>query len=422
MRKKPAGVVKAGAVKKKTAASMKKVSQKNQTKGPSKKATAGEAAANTNADEPTSPFLKLSVEIRNMIYGYVLGHRLVHITQVDIPNEPIDPEKGEPEEDDPKHPHTYPYKIGHIVCTQRFTEDDAYHEGIVGCPKVPLTDDPDLHVAGYGPRHEWCWLSNFVEEVGTELFRKMSTGGSLKLDLSLLFVNRQIHGEAFNVLWTSNRFCFRSATMFGSFTGMLSSRQKQTMAKMMIVKDELGYPRVTWNSRCLERQWKSLKGLRSVHLYLEMDQCDSQATTTEYPGYFIGQFMVLQQLELTDVRVIVGDAGWDIDPEDDGDSWHPEADYDTRHDYPPTLLSDPKCPLSHMNRDSSERQRFSWIEKRELACHFELLLLGQLKGADFDTGVKRKLEKEKVMRDEAMIKPKRDGNAYYLYHMRIAGT
>ncbi|KAL8966645.1 MAG: hypothetical protein Q9183_003276 [Haloplaca sp. 2 TL-2023] len=415
----------AGAVKKKSGVSKKKKTPQKAKKEPSKKVTPAAnavASTSTNADEQTSPFLKLSVEIRNMIYGYVLGHNLIHIeyhySKVDV----IDSEGEEPEEYEPRKRNTArcASSIMHIVCTQRFTEDHAYHEGIVGCPKVPLHDDPKLHVAGYQPRHGWCWLSKFEEEVGTELFHKMSTGGPLRLDLSLLSVNRQIHREAFRVLWTSNRFSFETPRVFNGFVSMLTSRQTETLAKIEIVKNTWASRRATWDSRSLQRQWRSLQGLRSVHLYLELDQCHWQASTNEYPDFFIKQFMIFQQLQLGDIRVIVNDRGWQYDANSDQD---PPGPYlDTAHHYPSTLYSDPKCPLSRMDRDPSQPQRFSWIEKRELGCHFEVILLGRLQGSNLAEGIERKLEKEKAMRDAARVEPTRDTSAYYLYEYRIAGT
>ena len=357
-----------------------------------------------------------------MIYGYVLGHKLIHIKYFYSKVDNVDSEEEEPEESEPRDGNTdgWAYRIMHIVCTQRFTEDHAYHEGIVGCPKVPLHDDPNLHVAGYRPRHGWCWLSKFEQEVGPELFRKMSTGGPLRLDLSLLSVNRQIHREAFCVLWTSNRFSFETPRLFNDFVSMLSFRQKETLAKIEIVKDSRGARRATWDSRSLQRQWRSLQGLRSVHLYLELDRCHWQASTNEYPDFFIGQFMILQQLQLADVRVIVNDCGWQYDANSQEEPPGPRPG--TTHLYPSTLYSGPKCPLSRMDRDPSQPQRFRWIEKRELGCHFEVILLGRLQGSNLAKGVECKLEKEKAMRDEAKVQPTRDTSAYYLYDYRIAGT
>ncbi|KAK5128828.1 hypothetical protein LTR85_000161 [Meristemomyces frigidus] len=134
-----------------------------------KKALLSNATAQSNSTQ--SPLLSLPPEIRNRIYGYVLGGQTIHVC-VDS--------KWDWESK------TVKYRIGHSVCCSKVSDEEA-------AQAIRYADDL-TDVPKFATRHEQCHLNIDKRDKRRHLH------------LSLLQICSQIHREAALVPFQDNTF------------------------------------------------------------------------------------------------------------------------------------------------------------------------------------------------------------------------
>ncbi|KAL8662982.1 MAG: hypothetical protein Q9168_008169 [Polycauliona sp. 1 TL-2023] len=91
------------------------------------------------------------------------------------------------------------------------------------------------------------------------------------IDLHILLANRQIHSEAFHVLWTTNQFLFHRPIPFHIFTRCLSHTQKHTLARIriQITLDPRTEPKLGWHNLGLDHNLaENFPALKDLHIHL----------------------------------------------------------------------------------------------------------------------------------------------------------
>ncbi|KAL8749946.1 MAG: hypothetical protein Q9184_006607 [Pyrenodesmia sp. 2 TL-2023] len=310
-----------------------------------------------NANSRNSRLLKLPIELRTKIFGYVLGDQLIHVEynmsyahESTWANGPLG------------NVHTQwslAPGFSHMVCSADTTEHAAYLKSIYGYSEIPKEEYPDYYSEGCEKRHHRCFIMNEHEDHSAR-----------KLSLSLLGVSRQTYEEAHGILWTTNTFSFREPSVFNKFVAERNFVQRKKMAKLHL---QITWPylgALDWTRPSMERLMGNLPGLRNLDLCVEVSFIAQLArglpTIASDPQLvrYLTTFAQFQQLPLKQARTIVAE-------------------------------SEPfrKQPSGWNNR------RFTWLEKRELACYIETRLLSDPSTTDVTEKVACKLEAERLERE-----------------------
>ncbi|KAL8699670.1 MAG: hypothetical protein Q9201_005877 [Fulgogasparrea decipioides] len=306
-----------------------------------------------------SPLLNLPAEIRKMIFGYVVGDQLIHIESL---------------------PSSYPrderFTLRHSVCSAGTSEAAAYKQSILGCSTVPDEEDSQYYVEDCLGRHSEC---------GIEAHRDNSSENFL----SLLRVSHQIYAEAMYLVWTTNTFSFSGGRAFSKFIWQLYITQRRTLAKIHLHRGQHSDDTWFWYRAISQRLLTSLQGLKSIELCLDLEGCAGYWSSwreehdSSTASYFLGPILNFRQLPLESVKVMVSDRSGYILP-----AW---------------VFADRASPLYGIpNTLVNENQvlaRFTWLEKRRLACYFEMCLLGRVEDKDIPAEVARKLHDEQQARE-----------------------
>ncbi|KAL8722201.1 MAG: hypothetical protein Q9181_007538 [Wetmoreana brouardii] len=323
------------------------------------------ALVKLNAD--TSPLLKLPAELRKKIFTYVIGDQLIHIGRFKQCDGSL---------------------IRHALCTADTSEATAYEESILGYSQIPEWEDPVCYVEIFGSRHEACmpWPGKvYCHDSSNDSQNNPPAEQIPTMDLSLLSVSRQAYEEANHILWTTNTFCIDSPSAFKSVITSLNFGQKNKLAKLHIAmrlanESENHMVRDKWCKAINDRLVEKLRGLESLDVCLELDVLACDWESCDDP--LLAPLLSFQQLPLEKTRVIIGDRQsslWSI-------LWW--------------LLAHP-ASSTHGRREfvTKEEVRFTRIEKRELACHYETRLLSSAGNIDVSAEVTRRLELERQARE-----------------------
>ncbi|KAI4241367.1 MAG: hypothetical protein LQ352_007460 [Teloschistes flavicans] len=297
-----------------------------------------EDSSSAEVNGKTSLLLQeLPLEVRNLIYSFVFGSQMMHLYRTpSIPG---------------------PGTLTHIVCRSHYPEVTAYEQSI----QRPSSSCPQ----GYWQRHDQCMPSNTTRFNGPH---------------PLLLVSRQITAEAKPEFWKHTIFSVTESRALVLFIAKLDHQQKDQVTHLNFCSEQDGDHEMTWSGRRHNRPLHSLRGLKSIQLSLNLEQCARQAQPLararhDYPNFFLAPFLTVQRLPLEHIRVIVTDF------QDTGSA-----------DYPVNLFTDPQCPLSSMATAPGQAFTFNWLQKRAFACDFEVRLLhGSDPSFDIQAEVTRKL-------------------------------
>ena len=273
-----------------------------------------------------SPLLRLPAELRNIIYKLVFGDHLIHVGH----------DKAEPETSHNSLRLSSRDKIlRYYICKSSLTEDDAYQRS----KDASLNEQKPLKISGYTniapywrmgdrfhidpckDRHEDCPVPDWMVFPWGQPSNRTSTYLSKILNLDVIRVCRQIHGETKLLPFYLNIFAFQQATAFLGFFSSLRSFQAQAVKEVclfMTAGQHRDDPTLTsrWNNALfvptvLER----VKGLRILHISITISHTwlgdngpirSELADPVQLDSWVIG-LQRLRGLPLRDVTVIVSD-------------------------------------------------------------------------------------------------------------------
>ncbi|KAL8783461.1 MAG: hypothetical protein Q9213_004598 [Squamulea squamosa] len=238
-----------------------------------------------------SPLLQIPAELRDKIWTNVLGDRIVHLKN--------DRDKRRP----PIHAHVSPDKVG-LVQKALY----RIHQGC-GCA-ICMAE-----TSGARPPDRWCMSSQrYMEAFEVCVTSKASCTPCPKPDLNILRAIRQIHEEAFRVLWNTNIFSFNLPFALEQFIESLNPIQRGKLAKLHIstIIDLKFEP--AWDALLGDYLIQKLPALKSLNVCLK--------PSTLHEGYYNGMsdltsntirsLLGLQQFPLTSMNIILDrNVSWD---------------------------------------------------------------------------------------------------------------
>ncbi|KAF6221860.1 hypothetical protein HO133_001828 [Letharia lupina] len=138
----------------------------------------------------------LPQEMKNRIYGLVLGGNLLHIKRdlIKFKRDVVHSTKGDIKE----------RRFTHQICCSQTSEEDAQH-------RFDAEDGSSLYVKGIELRHSGCGPSK----------RKGSAYTPLRMDVNLLHACRQIYNEARFMPYSTNTFSFHTPRNLRTFIHLL---------------------------------------------------------------------------------------------------------------------------------------------------------------------------------------------------------
>lgn len=252
----------------------------------------------------------MPVEIREQILRLVLGDILLHLKDRTFVGVKIH---------------------RHAICVAAKSETEAYKELVSSYDNMPPNQTDEFYSITCQERHRDCdscgkkGNGQDVEVVNGKWVLPMS--GAATLDLSMLYVCRQLHEEGNRSLWTTNTFSFDDCESFGNFMDRLSPRQGSSLARLHI---QMVYAQdnYEWAKTLTVPLLHRLQGLRTVHLCFDQDlfhpihvgklqelDCDAMKAmerlyympiSQDY--YVVEPFGLFQMLALKHVTVIVADS------------------------------------------------------------------------------------------------------------------
>ena len=233
-----------------------------------------------------SPLLQLPAEVRNMIFGYVIGGQLIHI---------------------------YGYKRSEVTtrCCALISENEAQEHFYATDPE--LFEQPDK-------THGWSGRFSRDSSRHYDCQEKFS--------LSILRVCRQIYHEVKDVLYFANTFSFRNPTALQNFTSQLLKSSANPLFTIRSLHLDIQLcdldDHLAWNN-AIRNIPIYLPNVRSLYINLDMDIDDLDHLMVDYdvlmclPVRYIWELYQLRVLPLKEVVVIVADEDWAI--AESGQEW-----------------------------------------------------------------------------------------------------
>lgn len=313
----------------------------------------------------TSPLLLLPSEVRENILIHLVGDNLIHVKYLEgyklrlaIAAEDehhgtdaskdgtsedqsshviVDPDNGGDEDDDDGGIAAYEARLAvmraeyppptfrHAICVADQSEQSAYQEAISGHAVVPEGESPEFYVAPCKERHATCKMCG-----SGSMFLCEEDRQTLRVDLNVLGVCRQLYEEANHLLWATNTFSFDDPKTLEKFFGSLNPAQKRNLTNIHISTDIGGYysghADANYRTRRDSNYWgralklsylNILRGVQALHLCLNQGfECfhtlanDSAEMTIEAAQQAdLEPLLRLRSLSVKDVTVIVSDDG-----------------------------------------------------------------------------------------------------------------
>ncbi|KAG4441747.1 hypothetical protein IFR05_002738 [Cadophora sp. M221] len=173
----------------------------------------GRTKAIIEQNRRSGPLLSLPGELRNHIWGYVLGFQLVHVME-----ERIHPNQTSPD-----------LRLYHTVCESPITEKQAYdlsrnepYETLVTGPMSRMVTKCDLRHCHN--RHAVCYDA-------------LRHGPTKRLHIDLLSVCRQTYMEAIRLFWGTNTWSIDDFQSFRIFFARRNTLQRSLMKKVHLGSD-----------------------------------------------------------------------------------------------------------------------------------------------------------------------------------------
>lgn len=171
----------------------------------------------------------------------------------------------------------------HAVCIASQSELSAYQDAVSGDITVPDGESPEFYIESCQKRHENCKLSrsSLARSQYGLLPREHS---SLRIDLSILGVCRQLYEEANHLLWDTNTFSFSEPKSCNKFLASLNPAQKRNFSSLHIstrIEDfDLYWPRrystnQGWLTALKFPCIYMLRKVRNLHLCIDQQLTDA---------------------------------------------------------------------------------------------------------------------------------------------------
>ncbi|KAL9576386.1 MAG: hypothetical protein Q9212_007142 [Teloschistes hypoglaucus] len=229
----------------------------------------------TKANADNSRLLKLPLELRGMVYAYVFGSQVVHLYR------------------SPSNPDSH--ALNHNTCLSPQIEATAYDQSL-----SRPGDCPEEFRHGHRSCMPWG------RQTGPFISDQEDPH-------SLLFVSRQIRDEATEYFYKYTTFSVVDSRALGLFVGKLSRTQKRQLRYLHICSEgSYGNQDVTWSGLTHHSPLHSLRGLRSLELCLNVEQCVRQMAPVnrggeDHPTFFLAPFLPVQLRPPRHVRIIITD-------------------------------------------------------------------------------------------------------------------
>ncbi|CAD6589785.1 MAG: hypothetical protein ASARMPRED_004263 [Alectoria sarmentosa] len=305
-----------------------------------------------------SPLLLLPSEVRENILIHLVGNNLIHVKYLDasalyyanraknelldisaskdsgseelvsyaiIDSDNDDGDDGGNDNDggiaDPASPSVreqIPRAFRHAICVANQSEQSAYEEAISGHTVVPEGESSDFYIASCEERHANCKMCGSGPKFLLEEDRQ-----TLRVDLNVLGVCRQLYEEANHLLWATNTFSFEDPKTFGQFLDSLNPAQKRNLTSIHISAKIAGYGSyqgIHFRARHDNNYWGKALRISNLHmlrgvqsLYLCFNQMFEGCSTLTQEIIKTGQqadmvsFLRLRSLSVKDVTVTVSD-------------------------------------------------------------------------------------------------------------------
>ena len=163
----------------------------------------------------------------------------------------------------------------HAICVSNQSEQSAYEEAVSGVAVVPDGESPEHYIASCKERHTACRMCG-----NGPMFLLQEDQRTLRVDLKVLGVCRQLYEEANHLLWATNTFSFEDPRTFGKFFSSLNPAQKRNLTSIHISADIGGlgshyytsaYQRARWDNDYWGKGLKHsnlnmLRGVQVIHL------------------------------------------------------------------------------------------------------------------------------------------------------------
>lgn len=197
-----------------------------------------------------SPLLLMPSEIREKILVNLVGDNFIHVQ--------------------------YFSTFRHAICVANRSEKSAYQDLVTGADIVPDGEDPNFYVESYQKRHENCKKCARSNWANTELSSQEKS--SLRVDLSVLGVCRQLYEEANHLLWDTNTFSFIDPLTCNKFFASLNPAQKRNLSGLHISTVVSDYEDVFPARYSSQHGWLTalklpcvnmLRNVRNLHICLE---------------------------------------------------------------------------------------------------------------------------------------------------------
>ncbi|KAI4263405.1 MAG: hypothetical protein L6R42_001454 [Xanthoria sp. 1 TBL-2021] len=227
-----------------------------------------------------SPLLRLPAELRDKIWGEVLGGRLVHLDRqrfIDCDEDfdtfdhgpdlsenesglsgngsgASEDESGTSEDESTTEPNHNGWQ--HAVCQHDCPENRPDRKVV-----TRWRDEED--VFWLRPHHECSFRHGDIYSPEPEALPTRST-----MHLTVLRASRQIYVEANRILWTTNTFSFRDGVTFSEFMKTRNIHQKRLIQNLRFEMLWGWLDERHWNSALNMALIKSLTGLRTLRLQI----------------------------------------------------------------------------------------------------------------------------------------------------------
>jgi hypothetical protein len=251
-----------------------------------------------------SPLLRLPVEIRERIWSMVLGGGLLHLKF--------------------ESPFIYDSETDELLSTRSkpvwsanycLLKDAEQHSNAIILVKA-VDDDQDPTDSGDEHPHRNCHLARLDPYVYALSKNSNKTQDFVekyaKPYLQLLRTCRQIYLEASRVLWTTNTFSFSSPGALKMFMNDRKTAQKQLLKNLHLdMAWHWNNQKHNWEKALTMTLVRSLKGLKTFHLYIEQCLLNRDFTFADKPDWetdvlsdsYFAEIMKLKMLPLETVTV-----------------------------------------------------------------------------------------------------------------------
>ncbi|KAL9016626.1 MAG: hypothetical protein Q9185_006038 [Variospora sp. 1 TL-2023] len=274
---------------------------------PRKRVAFTKAKASTKAiiarNAAVSPLLRLPSELRDKIWTYVLGDRLVHLDHRH-PTSNIDyhpyfdfEASDDGNADGCLAPNSWdPWQ--HIVCQHDCPEDEPDK-------KVALLEGDGEEDGIWVQPHDECYPHfPYCRDL-----RPHVTLDNSKMHLTVLCASRQIYVEANRILWATNTFSFGDGVTLKDFMKTRNAHQKRLIHNLRFDMHVSYTEEMNWNSSLNMALVRSLTGVQTLRLKIAYDmEKDLWDTTKDRFLQQNSEFEGLRKLSilpLTSAEVVV---------------------------------------------------------------------------------------------------------------------